>query len=191
MGVPAEQIRWVSPLVQDQYSEHRDRAFLERLGVEPRQRSLDSFWPARGPQWDALAVTDPGDVVLVEAKSHIRELLSGGTAATAPRSVRLIRESLEETRRFLGGSETVDCSGPFYQYTNRLAHLYFLRALNEMPAWLAFVYFVGDEEMGGPASRKEWRGAIKLLETMLGIRRHRLRPFVVELFIEVGELASQ
>ncbi len=32
----------------------------------------------------------------------------------------------------------------FYQYINRLAHLYLLRVLNKIPAYLVFVYFVND-----------------------------------------------
>ena len=37
------------------------------------QRSLSSFWPRRGPQWDGLARTGRGDLLLVEAKAHVAD----------------------------------------------------------------------------------------------------------------------
>jgi hypothetical protein len=40
---------------------------------------------------------------------------------------------------------------------NRLAHLYFLCELNGVPAFLVFVYFVNDQEMQGPTTKKEWQ----------------------------------
>ena len=43
---------------------------------------------------------------------------------------------------------TCDWSGTFYQYANRLAHLYLLHELNDVDAWLVFVYFVGDSRSG-------------------------------------------
>ena len=74
-------------------------------------------------------------------------------------SLALIRASLDETRAHLGVKRGLDWSETFYQYANRLAHLYLLRTLNKLPAWLLFVHFVGDSDMGGPATVEDWAGS--------------------------------
>ncbi len=35
---------------------------------------------------------------------------------------------------------------------------------------MVFLYFIGDQEMDGPRSREEWKGAIKVTEVYLGFR---------------------
>ena len=49
-------IAWRSPLVGDDFAEYRDSDFLELLGLGRLQATLAAFWPARGPQWDALGL---------------------------------------------------------------------------------------------------------------------------------------
>lgn len=73
----------------------------------------------------------------------------------------------------------------FYQYTNRLDHLYLLRVLNDLPAYLVFVCFVNDTEMNGPKSKEVWQGALKLLHSYLGIGRHKLSKYIADVFIEL------
>ncbi len=82
----------------------------------------------------------------------------------------------------------MEWSGTFYQYTNRLAHLFFLRTLNRQPARMVFLDFVDDKDMGGPTSHEEWEGAIKVTEVYLGLPRHKLRPFVHHVFVDVNDL---
>src|SRR5690242_780967 len=77
----ASKLRWCSPLASDEFSEYRDDAFLDRIGIGHLAVSLRKFWPSRGPQWDGLALSDAGDVLLVEAKAHINELFSPASAA--------------------------------------------------------------------------------------------------------------
>ena len=85
-----------------------------------------------------------------------------------------------------------DWSECLYQYANRLAHLYFLRELNQVDAALVFVYFVGDTTVCGqePVSREGWRTAIDLATHHLGIRGHSpwIRENVADVFIDVGNL---
>jgi hypothetical protein len=69
----ASGIEWLSPLANDDYAEYRDSDFLRRIGQDHLADSLATFWPERGPQWDALGRTDTGEVILVEAKAHIDE----------------------------------------------------------------------------------------------------------------------
>ena len=124
---------------------------------------------------------------MVEAKSHISEVLSPKTGAGV-KSLRKIKKSLNETKVFLRSNSEHDWSSIFYQYTNRLAHLYLLRALNEVLAYLVFVYFVNDKEMNGLRSIDEWNGAISLLTSYLGIGRHRLKQYIADIFIDIGEI---
>ena len=91
-----EEIKWLSPLKEDGYAEYRDETFLEVLNVKLESYLLRYFWPVRGPQWDALGKSAAGKLFLVEAKSHIPELIStfkGNKQA----SIAKIRRSLEET----------------------------------------------------------------------------------------------
>jgi hypothetical protein len=91
-----------------------------------------------------------------------------------------------------GSRSAADWSGRGYQYTNRLAHLYFLRNLNRIPAYLVFVHFLNATDMGGPTTVEEWAGAIRLLHAMLGIDERRLHKAfghgVIEVFIDVKDI---
>jgi len=84
----------------------------------------------------------------------------------------------------LGLGPNIDLSKGFYQYANRLAHLYFLRVLNDIPAYLVFVYFINDYTHI-PTSKAEWLGALQLMHSYLGSRRHKLSKYVIVVFIDV------
>lgn len=184
---PSTSIIWVSPLANKKYVEYRDGEFIKQLGVDLPTRTLTSFWPSRGPKWDGLARMSNGDMLLVEAKAHIAEMVSPASKAS-PASLARINRALEETRQALAPRSRVPWSETFYQYTNRLAHLYLLRSLNRQPARMIYLYFVGDQEMGGPQSQAEWEGAIRVTEVYLGLGRHKLRQFVHHVFVDVGDL---
>ena len=181
-----EEIYWLSPLKKDGYAEYSNQDFVDLLGIELKKVPLTDFWPERGPHWDALGKSISGKLFLVEAKSHIGELVST-MEATDEDSVRKIRRSLGRTRNFLNPNAETDWSCGFYQYTNRLAHLYLLRN-NQLPAYLVFVYFVNDSDMNGPKKVEEWEGATKLLHSYLGIGRHKLKKFVADVFIDINYL---
>ena len=182
-----EPITWLSPRAEDAYAEYRDEAFLNLLGLKLSKKPLADFWPTRGPQWDALGKSQSGKVFLVEAKSHIPEMVSPKTGASTE-SLEKIKESLDKIKTFLNSKSEHDWSSTFYQYTNRLAHLYLLRVLNGIPAYLVFVNFLNDKEMKGPKSIDEWSGAIKLLHSFLGIRRHKLSKYIADLFIDIRRI---
>ncbi|MFW5983520.1 MAG: hypothetical protein ACOCQ4_03380 [bacterium] len=178
-----QSIIWKSPLEEDEFAEYRDNEFLEKIGLDPDQIQLNKFWPARGPQWDALAKTTDGQVILVEAKANIPELVSPPSSA-GKTSLSTIQQALEETKEFLNISNDIDWSGKFYQYTNRIAHHYFLREKCNVPAYLVNIYFIGDKTVSGPESQQEWEGALKVMNTYLGISRHKLSKFMADIFIE-------
>ena len=187
-----ETIEWLSPLESKDFIEYRDQAFLERLGLSPQHRKLSDFWPGRGPVWDGLARAGAGRSLLIEAKANVPEFDSSPTRASG-RSLTRIRAAMEETRSFLRVRSETDWTKCFYQYANRLAHLYFLRESNGIDAALVFVYFTGDATVPGvnPVSHEGWEAAIGLATNHLGVRSSSpwIRENVVDVFIDVKDLS--
>ena len=187
-GHPA--IEWLSPLASDDFAEYRDSSFLELLGEAALSDELSSFWPSRGPQWDALGRSASGDLILLEAKAHIAEVFSPATQA-GESSRAMIDRALSEAVDAVGASPRAPWAEVFFQYANRLAHLDFLRRKHGRPAWLVFLYIVGDEEMGGPSRAAEWQAALDVVKYVLGLpKRHPLSPYVVDVFVSADEIAS-
>lgn len=186
---PPGQIQWLSPLESDSYAEYSDETFLHRLEIRLYKTPLGKFWPPRGPQWDALGWAYPGKILIAEAKSRINELRSSGTASTG-KSAQLIRRSLDETKKYMGVDSSIEwATSRYYQYANRLAHLYLLRVLNELPAYLITLYFLNDEEMNGPSEISEWKSAIAEEEEALGIPpRHHLDRYIIPVFVDVRDI---
>ena len=180
-------IRWVSPLESDQYAEYRDEDFLERIGCSTLNDELKLFWPARGPQWDALALTDRGEVLLIEAKAHVSELISQGTQAEG-KSLSLIEHSLAATITALRAQPKISWTGPFYQFANRLAHLHFL-SRQGVAAHLILVCFVGDSDMNGCESDAEWEGALQICNELMGLpQKHSLADRITHVFPRVDQI---
>jgi hypothetical protein len=182
-------IRWVSPLESDRFTEYQDQAFLRAVGLEHLAVALRTFWPRGGPVWDALAVVEtartPGwrGVLLVEAKSHVREVYGGGCKASE-RSRKAIEAALELTKRWLGASPDSDWTGALYQSANRLAHLYFFREVAKVPAWLVNIYFFDDPH--SPTSREEWKVALGQVKGELALTGVAI-PHTAELFLRAGD----
>ena len=187
-------IRWVSPLADDNFREYRDGAFLDKLGVRLDCVPLNEFWRPNGPCWDALGRTDNGQIILLEAKAHVGEMV-GSPSQAGEKSLPLIRESLESVKSYVGTrSSRADWTTSFYQYANRLAHLYLLRTLNKVPAYLVNLYFLNADEMAStgtivPKTIAEWQSAITLQERFLGIRaRHPLSQYTIHAFADVNDI---
>jgi len=177
-------IKWVSPLAKEGFREYRDAEFLERVGLGDSASHLASFWPSKGPCWDALGViSDPAGkmkpgVILVEAKSHIAEIFGSGCQAT-PRSRLKIESAISQVQSWYAVSTGENWLGPLYQFANRIAHLFFLRERLGTPTWLVNLYFTGDPI--GPADRAEWEIAVAGVKTQLGLTS--LVPGMVEVFL--------
>lgn len=182
---PNSDIEWVSPLAKDEYAEYTDDHFIEKIGLNPDETKLEKFWPKRGANWDALAKTTKGEIILVEAKANIPEMVSPPSGA-GEMSMRLISKSLDETKKYLNKTNEIDWTGKFYQYTNRIAHLYFLRVLKKKKAFLVNIYFVGDESVGGPKTVDEWKGGIQVMNHYLGLSSHKLKKYMADIFIDVN-----
>lgn len=185
-GLPP--IHWLSPRRDDDFAEYRDGAFLDLLDLGALRPALRAFWPARGPQWDALGRA--GETrVLVEAKAHVRELLSPPSAAK-PASHERIAKSLDRVKTALGADERSDWARVLYQYANRLAHLWFLRDQG-VDARLLFVDFVGDEERNGPQSPEAWAATYQVADHALGLTPgHPLARFITHMHPPVAQIAS-
>ena len=197
-------IDWRAPLASNAYKEPKDKEFLERLRGSkflkkplPTLPELYGFWPAGGPHWDALGVSDKGQLLLLEAKSHISELVSS-CSANDPHSISKINRAFDSTKQGIGTKEAleVDWSIGVYQYANRLAHLYFLHRIHGLDAFLILLCFLNDTAVKSPgtfvpATRSEWESAFILQERLMGIRqRHSLSRRVIHAFIDVNSIPN-
>jgi len=89
----------------------------------------------------------------------------------------------------LSVSDSIDWTGTFYQYVNRIAHLYYLREKNKIKAYLLFIYFINDVSVNGPKTKDEWLGAIQTMECYLGLaKKHKLKKYIHDIFIDVSDL---
>ncbi len=171
----------------DAYAEYRDGEFLDLLGLSHLREPLKDFWPERGPQWDALGQLDGGGVLLVEAKAHIGEMCSPGSAAGAA-SLARIAARLDKVAEALGASATrAPWTTHFYQLANRIAHLHFLRS-HGVDAWLVLVNFLGDADMSGPQTAEAWAAAYSVASHVMGLgKRHGLSRYILEVYPDVRE----
>jgi hypothetical protein len=181
---PRASLRWHSPLEAEGFREYRDLPALERAGVQNLKVPLASFWPPRGPVWDAIATTSDGKPLFVEAKAHIPEAASPASRASAA-SLELIERSLCEARRHYAPRASAGWTSVFYQYANRRAHQYFLRQVNGLPSVLVFLYFVNADDMLGPMSEEEWHGAARLIHAVLGLPKDLQAHGVFDAFLDV------
>jgi len=187
-----EEIIWLSPLLSAEFAEYRDDDFLKVIGHDELVDDLSYFWPKNGPQWDGLAKSFTGNIVfLVEAKANLPELKSPPSGAKSKTSIDQTYDSLERTKSFISEEHIeADWSKKYYQYTNRLAHLYFLREKG-INAYLIFLYFIGDKEVNGPETKEEWVIAKQEMERTLQLPpKHKLSDYILDIYIHVNEITE-
>jgi hypothetical protein len=119
--------------------------------------------------------------VLVEAKSHVQEVYGNGCGAMGG-SLSLIQSSVGRTKDWLGARPDADWLGSLYQSANRLAHLFFLREIANVEAYLASIYFTGDPH--SPTTRQEWDEAIRAVTGELGLSA--AVPYCASVFLEAA-----
>jgi hypothetical protein len=190
----AGSVEWRAPLAP-RFEEPRDGAFLAAVGRQDLATSLHEFWPARGPVWDALAIVHLRDggqgILLCEGKSHPAEIYAGGTKASEGSRMR-IGAALAATQDWLGvphdPERWMDPLRPaerghssVYQSANRYAHLYWLRELAGVEAWLCHLLFVDDPSYGA-TSRECWDKRLPEIEHDLGLQG-RTVPFAGHVFL--------
>ena len=198
------EIDWRSPLANGNYKEHRDKEFLDKLGASrflrkplPSWSDLYSFWPQSGPRWDAHGITDKGQILLVEAKSHIAELQGRGSGATSQKSIEKITRSLNETQQFLGVDLSIDWArSPYFQFANRLAFLYWFHERNYRDAYLVLLYFLNDQAMvrrniSVPRTSADWKPALECQDRIMGIPQgYPLSDRIVHIYIDVNNIEA-
>ena len=179
------EVSWVSPLKADQYAEYRDDDFLSKLELtKVISNKLDEFWPKRGPQWDALGKYKD-KCFLVEAKANLKEFKTSPSKAKE-KAKKQIMKSFDEVKKYLQITNSINWSGYYYQYTNRIAHLYYLRVLNKIDAYLINVYFINDSTVNGPTTIEKWQESIKNAKQLLGLySKHKLEKYIIDVFIDV------
>lgn len=182
-------LTWVSPTPHDAFAEYRDTGFLRCLNLETLAPHLAAFWPRRGPQWDGLA-RFPGGVVLAEAKAHLAEFETSRSAA-GPASAAQIATAFAQVQTDMNITPASPWDRTFYQYANRLAHLWWLRAQG-INARLLLIGFLGDAEVSGPVAAEAWDIAYANAESALGLPRdgHALSRFIHHLSPAVSELSN-
>ena len=183
IGNDSFEIQWLSPLKHDNYAEYRDKDFLKILGLQNFNNKLSEFWPERGPQWDALGKSNSNHYFLVEAKANIPEITSS-CFAKADDSIIKIQRGIGRTKEYLKASSGKNWFDGFYQYANRLCHLYFLREFCGVNAYMIFIYFCNDQTHI-PTEYKEWTGALNLQKHLMSLKRHKLQRYVIDIFIDV------
>jgi hypothetical protein len=186
----SDEPRWVSPLARQNYREFRDAGFLRSVGLSHLKYSLSRFWPRFGPSWDALATVageaDRHGVILLEAKNHFKELGASPCGAKG-HSLEKIGGSLSFVKNALGVGESANWLGKYYQYANRLAHLHWLCS-EGIPAWLVFLYFIGDREQQGPDSEAGWRCDLDEVRIALRLPEyHALSDRIIDVFMPVDQ----
>lgn len=186
------QPEWRSPLASENYREYMGSDFLGLVKLSHLRFSLSDFWPRPGPYWDGLATVPGGKgghgVILVEAKSHFKELSNQSYACGARgKGLQRIKASLAIVKRILAVKKNCDWLGRYYQYANRLAHLFWLNEKG-VPVWMVFLYFIGDQEQDGPGTDFEWRYKLNEMKLEMGLpKRHALSDRIIELFVPVPQ----
>ncbi|MFC1600821.1 hypothetical protein ACFL34_00535 [Candidatus Sumerlaeota bacterium] len=152
------------------------------------------FWPHGSGihNWDAVGwvVCKGGakELLLVEAKAERKEIKSN-CGATAKRSLEMIEAAFEETKSALNVKPERDWKNEYYQMTNRIAALWFLRK-RKIPAHLLNIYFCGDIPKPGresPRSEAEWKKVLKEQDKHIGLpRNHPLKDCMHKFFLPIA-----
>jgi hypothetical protein len=172
---------WVSPLADDKYLECWNKRFLERLDLLEWLDAFRSFWPFAGsgtPHWDALAKVPlevGSGVVMLEAKAHKNELdkPKDRAGATAKDSRELIEASCAAARRFYCvPPDTRSWEDSYYQVGNRLAHLWWMHVVPNVPTWLVWVFFTNDHVTwnSDALAAHQWHHVFATVKQKVGLR---------------------
>jgi hypothetical protein len=170
--------------------------FLPDEGFEKVRAAWAKYWPQTGtpPNWDAVAeveIDGSSHWLLVEAKSHLREVIS--FCGAKGQSLDMISAALTTTIGCIGSDvQTIDWLGPYYQFCNRLAVLNFLDQ-QKILAKLLLIHFLGDVFPAGrqplcPEAEEGWMPLLNAMDKHVGwtdADKNHLRDHVHKLFLPV------
>jgi hypothetical protein len=167
------EIDWRAPRAAERYEEPCDETFWAAIERPELAGTAASWWPKRGPEWDAVGLARRQGldqvVVLIEAKAHPDELGDGAMGATSETSISMIKVALDKARVELKATGSpASWVGPHYQLANRVAWVRWLQQA-KVDAVLAHVLFE-DDRSHKPASRQELEQAVESMHRALGIQ---------------------
>jgi len=93
----------------------------------------------------------------------------------------MIESSLARTKVWYRARQDAEWSGRLYQYANRLAHVFFLREVCHVQAWLVNLLFT-DDPTTKPTKKEEWVMALPAIKVDLGFGAP-LIPWVLDVFL--------
>jgi hypothetical protein len=189
------EIDWKSPLKKPEklekkeFYEYRDD-FLEvfylddEVNLSKAKEKLREFWPKNGPKWDGLAVVNgingQKGLLLVEAKAHIDETESD-LKATSKESIDKIKNAITVTQACYGIKLT-DWTKHYYQLGNRIAFLYFMNEVLNIPTWFVLINFTeGDYKTTGI---EKWLDHYHRIYVAMGIKHnnYKLLSNMIQIF---------
>jgi hypothetical protein len=168
--------------------------FLQGEEYRALQEKWAEFWPlGKGVHnWDAagwLHVKNKRELLLLEAKAHIGEIKSD-CGAEKDSSIDKIENAFKEVKTALHVQADRDWMKKYYQFTNRIATLYFLNKHN-IAARLIFVYFNGDiigESRVSPKTEDGWKDALHEQSEWVGLPEgHALEDRIHKVFLPIAE----
>lgn len=180
-------IDWKSPLEKEDFYEYRDD-FLKVLGLEyetyaEAKMKLEQFWPKKGPQWDGLAVVNgingQKGFLLIEAKAHLDETKSD-LKAVSDESVKIIEKSISRAQGYYE-IQPNDWTKHYYQLGNRIAYLYFMNEILNIPTWLVLINFTDGEYK--KTDLQEWLKHYNQIYINMGIHQNcKLLSKIIHVF---------
>jgi hypothetical protein len=160
---------------------------------DPARMAWQNAWPAvrlGGHNWDAVGRLKYGNSrewLLIEAKANIAEL-SSSCQAENPKSLDLIKQTLDRVKLSLNVDQSCDWLNGYYQFCNRLAVLNTMNTAGTA-ARMAFVYFygdVGDSTRMCPSSERGWKPALMAQDQHVGLSMgHFLEDRIHKIFVDV------
>lgn len=169
-------IVWKSPLVKDKFHEYGDDFFsaleLEEGFINEVEEKRSGFWPKNGPQWDGIAIIKNSDgekgVLLIEAKAHTSETNSN-IGAKSIESISKIKESIARAQGYYNIMPN-DWTQTYYQLGNRIAYLYFMNVILNIPTWLVLINFVNGNYK--PTTIEQWLKHYNNIYGCMGIKHN-------------------
>lgn len=170
-----QKIIWKSPLAHENYKEYQDDFLKQYYDDEDMwkisKQSLRTHWAKNGPVWDGIGlvegITKKG-LILVEAKSHLRETHSK-IKATSAHSLAHISKTISYTQAQFGSTTSLTpWLNEYYQLANRLSFLHILNQELQIPTWLILVQFINDDTHIR-TSKEQWLAHYQQVFHTLGI----------------------
>ncbi|MGV8984556.1 hypothetical protein [Clostridium sp.] len=133
---------------------------------------------------DGLAVVDGIDrqkgLLLVEAKAHIDETKSD-LKAISKESIDKIKNAITVTQACYG-IELTDWTKHYYQLGNRIAFLYFMNEILNIPTWFVLINFT--EGSYKPTGVDEWLKHYHKIYVAMGIKHnnYKLLSNMIQIF---------